>query len=130
MFRRWDSLKEIDPELPDPHWLFPLVTEIAHRLYLINPAEDGDSTADWLRMTALNFFRGVYDGDIETRAASDRFVGHLIGRSWVLQERAAGTFEFTHRTFMEYYFALWLHDFSDEVSRKVTIGGGADRCFD
>jgi hypothetical protein len=115
LFRRWDSLKEIDPELPDPHWLFQLVTEIAHRLYLINPAEDGDSTADWLRRTALNFFRGVYDGDIENRAraASDRFVGHLIGRSWVLQERAAGTFEFTHRTFMEYYFALWLHDFYD-----------------
>src|SRR5580704_7166382 len=51
------------------------------------------------------------------RAASGRFVGHLIGRSWVLQERSAGIFEFTHRTFMEYYFARWLNDEYDGIQR-------------
>ncbi|MCS3893288.1 GTPase SAR1 family protein [Bradyrhizobium japonicum USDA 38] len=117
LFRRWDSLKEIDPELPDSHWLFQLVTEIAHRLYLIDRKTEGDSGAEWLKQTALNFFRGVYDGDVEnrSRAAADRFVGHLIGRSWVLQERIGGVFEFTHRTFMEYYFARWLDDQYDGV---------------
>lgn len=124
-------MKEIDPELPDSHWLFQLVTEIAHRLYLIDRKIEGDSGAEWLKLTALNFFRKVYDGDVENRAraAAERFVGHLIGRSWVLQERVGGVFEFTHRTFMEYYFALWLDDgydgiktLFDYVSRRIRAG--------
>ncbi|QHO77619.1 hypothetical protein ACH79_38250 [Bradyrhizobium sp. CCBAU 051011] len=131
LFRRWDSLKEIDPELPDSHWLFQLVTEIAHRLYLIDRKSEGDSGAEWLKQTALNFFRKVYDGDVENRAraAAERFVGHLIGRSWVLQERIGGVFEFTHRTFMEYYFARWLDDgydgiktLFDYVARRIRAG--------
>jgi len=116
LFRRWDSLKEIDPELPDPHWLFQLVTEIAHHLYLLTP-DEGESNSTWLRARALEFFKKVYDSDVENRskAASDRFVRHLIGRSWVLQERSAGIFEFTHRTFLEYYFARWLDDAFDGI---------------
>jgi hypothetical protein len=116
LFRRWDSLKEIDPDLPDAHWLFQLVTEIAHRLYLLTP-DEGVSNDAWLKARALEFFRQVYEGDVENRAraASERFVRHLIGRSWVLQERTAGIFEFTHRTFMEYYFARWLDDAYDGI---------------
>jgi hypothetical protein len=127
LFQRWDSLKDIDPELPDAHWLFQLVTEIAHRLYLINRAEEGDSNAEWLKARALEFFRRMFDGDVENRAraASERFVRHLIGRSWVLQERSAGTFEFTHRTFMEYYFARWLHDEFDGI--KILFDNIQDR---
>ncbi len=117
LFQRWDSVKEIDPELPDAHWLFQLVTEIAHRLYLINRTEEGDSNSEWLKARALEFFRRVFDADVENRAhaTSERFVKHLIGRSWVLQERSAGIFEFTHRTFMEYYFARWLNDEFDGI---------------
>jgi hypothetical protein len=116
LFRRWDSLKEIDPDLPDAHWLFQLVTEIAHRLYLLT-SDEGESNDAWLKARVLEFFRRVYDGDVENRAraAAERFVGHLIGRSWVLQERTAGIFEFTHRTFMEYYFARWLDDVYDGI---------------
>jgi hypothetical protein len=127
LFQRWDSLKDIDPELPDAHWLFQLVTEIAHRLYLINRAEEGDSNTEWLKARALEFFRRVFDGDVENRAraASERFVRHLIGRAWVLQERSAGIFEFTHRTFMEYYFARWLHDEFDGI--KLLLDNVEDR---
>ncbi|WP_164938051.1 NACHT domain-containing protein [Bradyrhizobium guangxiense] len=86
LFRRWDSLKAIDPEIPDPHWLFQLVTELARHLYLISP-EVEQPNQEWLRSRVLEFFRNVYEIDTEHRAqaAADRFVSHLIGRSWILQ---------------------------------------------
>jgi predicted NACHT family NTPase len=82
LFKRWDTLKDIDRDLPDAHWLFQLLTEIAHSLYLINRAEEGDSNSEWLKARALEFFRRVYEGDVENRAcaSSERFVRHLIGR--------------------------------------------------
>lgn len=116
LFRRWDSLKAIDPEIPDPHWLFQLVTELARQLYLISPAVQ-QPNQEWLRARVLEFFRNVYEIDAEHRAqaAADRFVSHLIGRSWILQERSAGIFEFSHRTFMEYFYARWLDDAFDSI---------------
>lgn len=116
LFRRWDSLKAIDPEIPDPHWLFQLVTELARQLYLISPAIE-QPNQEWLRSRVLEFFRSVYQIDAENRshAAADRFVSHLIGRSWILQERSAGIFEFSHRTFMEYFYARWLDDAFDSI---------------
>jgi hypothetical protein len=118
LFKRWDALKAIDPDLPDAHWLDQLVTEIAHKLYLFDRSQEGEPDRDWLRARTLEFFRGVYVDDVENRAraAADRFVKHLIGRSWILQEQSAGIFEFTHRTFMEYYFARWLHDAYDGIN--------------
>jgi NACHT domain len=124
LFRRWDSLKAIDPEIPDPHWLFQLVTQLAHRLYLISPSHE-QPNQDWLRSRVLEFFREVYEIDAENRAqaAADRFVSHLIGRSWILQERSAGIFEFSHRTFMEYFYARWLDDNFDSIDALLSHAG-------
>jgi hypothetical protein len=81
LFRRWDSLKDIDPELPDAHRLFQLVTEIAHRLYLINRVEEGDSSSEWLKARALEFFRRVFEGDVENRAGCIGAVRRALDRS-------------------------------------------------
>jgi predicted NACHT family NTPase len=116
LFRRWDSLKKLDPDLPDPHWLFQLVKEIAQRLYFFR-SDEGPPNLDWLKERVLEFFQRVYEIDAENRAraAADRFAEHLIGRSWILQESTAGSFEFSHRTFMEYYYARWLDDTFDGI---------------
>jgi hypothetical protein len=111
LFKRWDALKDIDSNIPDEHWLFGLVSHIAKRLYLKQP-EEGNPDVDWLKGVANEFFHSMYEVDKLTRSkhSSERFVALLAGRSWVLEEKQAGIYEFTHRTFMEYFFAQWLVD--------------------
>ena len=111
LFERWDSLREISANVPEAYRLFSLLGHLAHKMYLDPSLQAGASRA-WLTSSIREFFISDYSDNAESRAAdaASRFLEHLSGRAWVLREMGSDTYEFTHRTFMEYFFARDLND--------------------
>jgi hypothetical protein len=109
LFQRWDSLRELYADVPDAHRLFALLSHLAEPMYLSPELQKGASSV-WLKSEIRAFFITDYNDNRESRAAdaANRFVEHLAGRAWVLHEIGHDEFEFTHRTFLEYFFARQL----------------------
>lgn len=111
MFKRWDEVRGISPEIADYHRLFFLITELAPVFYL--GAETGGTlTKAELKSAVKTFFKQDYMDNAEARSelTSKQFIEHLVGRAWVLREVGEDQYEFTHRTFMEYFFARYLDE--------------------
>jgi hypothetical protein len=70
-----------------------------------------------LRRTVENFFKQEFPkgGAGRARELAEAFAEHLTGRAWILREVGLDVFEFTHRTFMEYFFARYLDDTYDSI---------------
>jgi len=124
LFERWDALRALDPDIPDAHRLYGLLAFLARPMYLEGDLQKG-ATGTWLRKKIREFFISDYNDRAEARAAvaADKFVDHLSGRAWVLREVGHDTFEFTHRTFLEYFFARQLIDECESVNELFdTLG--------
>src|SRR5262249_49944806 len=52
----------------------------------------------------------VTDSKARALTAAEQVLDYLVGRSWVLSEVGLGTYNFTHLTFLEYFFAMKLDD--------------------
>lgn len=119
LFEVWDSYRAINPYLPERYRLFDLLMHIAAEL---SEKEEygGRITKDDLERVARNFFREDYIDNREGRSAEAavRLVEHLTGRSWILHEIGENLFEFTHRTFLEYFYAKHL-EAKFEITEKL-----------
>jgi len=106
LFERWDSYRNITPSLPERYRINDLLKHVAALL-----SEDeqygGRLSRDQLREIAKQFFLNDYLDNREGKAseASHKLIEHLTGRAWILQEAGNGIFEFTHRTFLEFFYA-------------------------
>lgn len=84
-----------------------------------------------LHIEAKKFFKSDYIDNKEGRAAEAAYklIDHLTGRAWILHEVGEGIFEFTHRTFLEFFYACYLeakYETTDELLRHILkyITGG------
>jgi len=120
LFERWDSLREISSDVPDAHRLFSLLSFVASEMYLRAELQGG-ATREWLRRVIKDYFVSDYTDNAEARAshAADKFLEHLAGRAWVLRAVGSDQYEFTHRTFMEFFFAKHLNDKNLSLDKLV-----------
>ncbi len=67
---------------------------------------------------AKKFFLDDYVDNKEGRSqkAAKHMVEHLTGRAWILHEVGEDIFEFTHRTFLEYFYAKFLESRYEDTS--------------
>ncbi len=109
LFDRWDRLRDITPDLPERYRLYDLLVHLAHKLYE-DDIYGGRVKRDSLFKITKDFFMKDYVDNKEGRAseAAAKFVEHLTGRAWILHEVGENIFEFTHRTFLEYFYAKYL----------------------
>ncbi|MER8907707.1 NACHT domain-containing protein [Mesorhizobium sp. M0854] len=109
LFDRWDSFRNINPSLPERYRLYDLLMHLASVIFE-DEALGGRLSKDALENEAKRFFRNDYVDNREGRAseAAAKLVEHLTGRAWILHEVGDGVFEFTHRTFLEFFYARWL----------------------
>jgi hypothetical protein len=124
LFERWDALREISADVPTPYRLFALLTRLAPQFFLDPELHDGASRV-WLTQAIKDFFLDDYVDNREARAehAATKLVEHLSGRAWVLREIAPNVFEFTHRTFLEYFFARHLDEDYETVTGLLRFAG-------
>lgn len=109
LFDRWDRYRQIVPELPERYRLFDLFKHLSSLLFE-NEKYGGRINKTDLEAEAKSFFRNDYVDNKEGRslAAARHMVEHLTGRAWILHEVGEDIFEFTHRTFLEFFYARHL----------------------
>jgi NACHT domain len=139
LLERWDSLRGIRADLPERQSLRGVLPEIAWWMWSERPAQaSGVSRAALETKIAdyLYYVRKRFDDRDTAEEVAARFVDFCSGRAWVLTEvgtaRGEGLYAFTHRTFMEYFAALYLvrsfpepADLLAQVEGQITSGGGA-----
>ena len=122
LFERWDSYRNITPDLPERYRINDLLKHIA---YLFSEKEElgGRLSKSQLRDVAKKFFIDDYNDNREGKAAeaAHKLVEHLTTRAWILQETGSDVFEFTHRTFLEYFFARHIES-KYEITEELVAG--------
>ena len=125
LFERWDSYRDIEPELPERYRLYDLLMHLSSILFE-REALGGRITKTDLEKEAKKFFRNDYIDNKEGRAAhaARHMINHLTGRAWILHEVGENIFEFTHRTFLEFFFARHLeakHESVEELIERIRL---------
>lgn len=119
LFERWDGFRAITPDLPERYRLFDLFKHLSALLYE-KEEYGGRINNEDLFNEARKFFRRDYVDNREGKsaAAAKHMVDHLTGRAWILHEVGENVFEFTHRTFLEFFYARHL-DTKFESTREL-----------
>lgn len=114
MFEKWDKNRGIQADIPSDFKLLGLFSYVASHVYGNAETEDGVSD-EWLERKLNAFFQEWYEEKAKARAASKALLEFIVGRAWVMSEIGPKVFKFTHRTFLEYFFARYLDDQNETV---------------
>jgi len=113
LFEKWDASRGIRVPLPFEAHVDSAIKHLAHWIYS-NPRLQEGVTASQIIDEAANYLcpRQFEDRDEAVHAAR-KFVEYCTGRAWVFtdtgsDEHGEGIFQFTHRTFLEYFTASYL----------------------
>ena len=128
MFEKWDKNRDIQANIPPDFNLLGLFSFVASHVFGQAETEDG-VTEEWLENKLNEYFQVWYEEKAKASAASRALLDFIVGRAWVMSEVGPKIFKFTHRTFLEYFFARYLDDQNDTVeslmkslSAQITAG--------
>lgn len=112
LFEKWDSLRQIDNSLPYESELKPVLMYLADWIYHTKGLAEGVTVTQLINEATKYLAKKRYECEDRARNAATKFVEYCIGRKWVLSETGStpteGLFQFTHRTFLEYFTAAYL----------------------
>ncbi|UCI17745.1 hypothetical protein FJ970_21895 [Mesorhizobium sp. B2-1-8] len=110
MFEKWDQRRDIIFDFPQDFNLLDLFGYLASNIFGSAEMEDG-VTEEWLVGKLKSFFFSWYDEDkARSYEAAKVLVNFITGRAWVMCDIGPHLFKFTHRTFLEYFFARRLEE--------------------
>ena len=110
LFERWDRGRRIQVQLDFERHLRPALQHLAHWIYSQPDLQSGASERVLVQEAAAFLQRKRFPDEDEARAEAGRFVEFCRGRAWVFTDTgttASGErlYEFTHRTFLEFFTA-------------------------
>jgi hypothetical protein len=127
MFEKWDQNRGILVGIPSDFELLDLFGYIAHAIFGRADLEEGVSK-DWLQTRMKEYFAKWYDNRARATEVAVSLVEFLTGRAWVMSEVGQNVFKFTHRTFLEYFFAKYVNAQVDTT--KGLIGRIRPKIYD
>jgi hypothetical protein len=107
MFEKWDENRGIQPNIPrdfDPIDLFSI---LASRIYG-NPELEAGVSREWLLNELTSYFATQYIERSKAFIAAKTVLEFITGRAWVMSDVGSDVYSFTHRTFLEFFFARQL----------------------
>jgi hypothetical protein len=113
LFEKWDKGRGLYAPTSFEAHLRPALEHIAHWIYS-DPDLPGGVTEGALVDSATDYLREwKFDDPTEARAAAVEFVEFCRGRAWVFTDTGTTPegerlYQFTHRTFLEYFTAVYL----------------------
>lgn len=120
MFEKWDQNRGILAGIPSDFELIDLFGFIANEIFGKAELEEGVSK-EWLFARMKTYFIGWYDDKVKATEVSKQLVEFLVGRAWVLSEVGQDIFKFTHRTFLEYFYARYANAQLDTVGQLIKV---------
>ncbi len=113
LFERWDRSRGISVEMPFESRLRPAMQHLAHWIYLDEALQSGVTRSQLIDEATRYLFERQFDDEHTAREAAGQFVDVCKGRAWVFTDTGLTPtneplFQFTHRTFLEYFCADYL----------------------
>jgi hypothetical protein len=115
MFEKWDQNRGIRAHIPVGFDLLHLFSMIAAKIYGNADLEEGVDRK-WLEQRTFEYFIESFENRAKALDAAQRVTEFLTGRSWVMSEFGTDVYRFTHRTFLEYFFARYLDEEFETVA--------------
>ena len=113
LFEQWDGHRGIKYEVPFRDHLRPALMHLGFWIYSNESLQAGVTEFQLIQETVNYLVPRRYEDDVQARAAAHDFIAFCRGRAWVLTDTgstASGEplYQFTHRTFLEYFAAAQL----------------------
>lgn len=113
LFERWDKGRGIRVPLPFEAHIGPTMKQLAYSIYTTGGLEGGVRESQLIEMAAAYLHRHRFEDPDEATAAARVFIEFCKGRAWVFRDvgvdrKGELLYQFTHRTFLEYFAAAHL----------------------
>jgi hypothetical protein len=108
LFERWDKTRGIIIPLPFEAHIRPAMMYLAHWIYTNAGLQSGVEELKLIEKTSEYLLEHQYDDRDEAELAARTFIEFCKGRAWVFTDTGAGLYQFTHRTFLEYFTSFHL----------------------
>ena len=116
MFDKWDGKRGIKARKTNDFDLLNLFGFLAANIYGDSELEAGVKK-DWLLRIIRQFFKAQYEGEPRALESAREIVDFITGRAWLMSDIGNGVYGFTHRTFLEYFFARNVAEQYDGVAK-------------
>jgi len=132
LFERWDKNRGIMVPLPFEAHIRPAMMFLAHWIYTDAKLQSGVDERTLIEKTADYLLERRYDDRDEAKLSAKEFIDFCKGRAWVFTDTGAGLYQFTHRTFLEYFTAYHLvrTNITPEALKNVLVKRVARREWD
>ncbi len=127
LFEKWDRRRNIIVNLPFEAQVDPAMKFLAYWIYTNQEVQKGVSESQIISKVSEYLRLRLYDDDDEAKRAAQSFTEFCRGRAWVFSDvgttpAGARLYNFTHRTFLEYFAACHLvrtHSSADTLSGVI-----------
>lgn len=124
LFETWDRHRGIETIAQVETLLRPALRHLAHWVYATPALSDGVPYESAVRRTAEFLTELRFSDPIRAEAAARDFIDFCRGRAWVFSDVGADAddqdlFQFTHRTFLEFFTAEQLLNDNETVAQLV-----------
>jgi hypothetical protein len=108
LFETWDKGRDIVVNLPLDRKLRPAMAHLAHWIYSESTLQGGVDESTLVAETARYLSKWCADFE-EAQGTAEKFIGFFRGRAWVFSDTGSSRnqplYQFTHRTFLEFFTA-------------------------
>ena len=113
LFERWDKDRRIKTGFSFEESLSPLMAYLAFWIYSEDKLRTGVTETALVRKAAEYLHPRRYDTQEKAERAAGEFIAFCKGRAWIFTDtgqvvKDGNLYSFTHRTFLEYFSALYL----------------------
>jgi hypothetical protein len=127
LFERWDRSREIPITFHFEDDIRPAMAFLAHWIYEDTKLQEGVTERALINKAATYLLEHRYENRDRAERAAREFIEFCRGRAWVFTDAGAdkegeGLYQFTHRTFLEYFTAVYLvrtHETTEELVQTL-----------
>jgi hypothetical protein len=126
LFERWDRSREIPVTFHFEDDIRPAMAYLAHWIYSDVKLQEGVTEQKLIEKAAGYLLEHRFENRDRAERAAREFIEFCRGRAWVFTEAGTdkegeGLYQFTHRTFLEYFTAVYLVRTHETTEDLVSI---------